>query len=136
MLKEFKDKLINNDVYRVAEKYYIVSNYYSKNGDILNDANGAYTQTIKVIYDIVTIYNKDNSENSMLLEHKPESNEIIETQRVNDISSIVEQAIHTKLTALELLIVGPADSIELTDILLLKIFNFFNNVTIKLNEGV
>lgn len=132
MIKEFKERFVNNEYMHFIEQYTIVSDYYSKDGNLLETSTEANTQNISVSYDIIMVTHTDKSESSML-ETQPsitKYSKVITTKHVDEISSIIENMISSKLTNINIEVDSQSSDIVLSDRLLLKLFNYFNYVNI------
>ena len=136
MIKELKEKFVNNEYVHYVEKYTIVSDYYSKDNDLLESPTDAYTQNIKIAYDVVSISNADKSETSMLetTVGTTKYSVIKTTTNVDDISSIVEELVTSKLTRVNIFVDSQSNEIVISDRLVLKLFNYFNIVNIDLGD--
>lgn len=136
MIKEFKEKFINNEFVHYVEKYIIVSDYYSKENDLLESSIDAYTQNIKIAYDIMMVSNSDKSETSMLSTpiDITKHSKIETTNNADDISTIVEKLINSKHTQVNISVDSQSTKIILYDKMILKLFNYFNIVNINLGN--
>lgn len=132
MIEEFKEIFVNNEYMHFVEQYIIVSDYYSKDGDLLETSTDASIQNINLSYDIIMVSHTDKSEISML-ETQPKTtkySKVVTTKYVDEVSSIIENMISSKLTNINIKVDSQSSDIVLSDRLLLKLFNYFNYVNI------
>ena len=138
MIKELKEKFDRNNEYmHFSESYSVISDYYSEDGTLLENPTNAYIQKIRVIYDIISISNVDNSKRSSMLltaTDQTKFSKVLETVDVNDVSKLIEKVIKAKINKVDLQFHGPSDSIVVTSGLVLKMFNFFKEINIDIGN--